>query len=138
MYVIWYARGRGCGELCGKVLARCSLLFADDTVLLAGNAKDIKRSLQCLQTWYERWSVEANVERSAVMHMRIRGMGRCSDSFSIDKDEIPLVPTCKYLVCVVDEFLDCSSMVEHRVKLDHRHWVWLWRCRESVGEVSGI
>ena len=35
-----------------------SLLFADDTVLLAENAEDMKRSLQCLQSWCEKRSIE--------------------------------------------------------------------------------
>ena len=34
---------------------------------------------------------------------------RCSDTFNIGEDEIPFVSTYKYLGCVVDEFLDCSS-----------------------------
>ena len=48
----------------------------------------------------------------------------------------------KYLGCVVDEFLDCSSMVEHRVKLGSRAlgaWLGAWlrqRC-ETVVEVNG-
>ena len=49
-----------------------------------------------------------------------------------------MVSTYKYLGCVVDEFLECSSMVEHRVQLGSQALsTWLRRCRESVGEVSG-
>ena len=32
-------------------------------------------------------------------------------------DEIPWVSSYKYLGCVIDEFLECFRMVEHRVKL---------------------
>ena len=39
-----------------------SLLFVDDTVKLAESAEDMKRSLQCLQSWCEKWFVEINVE----------------------------------------------------------------------------
>ena len=53
-----------------------SLLFADDTVLLAENAEDMRRSLQCLQFWCEEWSVEINVEKSAMMHMRKKRVDR--------------------------------------------------------------
>ena len=75
-----------------------SLLFADDTALLAGNAEDMKRSPQCLQAWHEGWSVKANVEKSAVMHMRKGGwIDVLTLSTNINKDEIPLVPTYKYL-----------------------------------------
>ncbi len=42
-----------------------SLLFADNTVMLAESAEDMRKSLQCLQTWCEEWSVEINVEKTA-------------------------------------------------------------------------
>ena len=43
-----------------------SLLFADDTMLLAESAKDMRRSLQCLQSWCEEWCMEINGEKSAI------------------------------------------------------------------------
>ena len=50
----------------------------------------------------------------------------------------PRVSSYKYLRCVIDEFLDCSKMVEHQVKLGSQALgTWLWRCRESVGELNG-
>ena len=65
-------------------------------------------------------------------------MDRCSVTFEIGVDEIPWVCSYKYLGCVVDEFLDCSSMVEHQVKLgSHALGAWLQWCRESGGEVNG-
>ena len=47
-----------------------------------------------------------------------------------------MIITIKYLVCVVDEFLDCSSMVEHRVKLGSRALgAWLrQRCETGRSE----
>ena len=128
-------KSRDCGILCGGRMVS-SLLFADDTALLAENAEDMKRSLQCLQAWCEKWFVEINAEKSAMMHMRKRGADGCSDTFNIGENEIPFVSTYKYLGCVVDEFLDCSSMVEHRVKLGSQALgAWLQRCRELVGDV---
>ena len=63
-----------------------SLLFADDTALLAENAEDMKRSLQCLQAWCEKWSVEIKAEKSAMRHMRKRGADGCSDTLNIGED----------------------------------------------------
>ena len=48
---------RDCQFRCGGMLVS-SLLFADGTVLLAESAENMKRSLQCLQSWCEKWSVE--------------------------------------------------------------------------------
>ena len=61
-----------------------------------------------------------------------------SNTFKIGMDGIPWVSSYKYLGCVVDEFLDCSNMVEHRVKLGSQALgAWLQRCRKTVGEVNG-
>ena len=66
-------------------------LFADDTVFLAESAEDMRSSLQCLQSWCEEWSVEINVEKSAMMHMRKKRVNRCAATFKIGVDEIPWV-----------------------------------------------
>ena len=59
---------------------------------LAENAEDMRRSLQCLQSWCsEEWSVEINVEKSAMMHMRKKRVDRCAATFKIDMDVIPWV-----------------------------------------------
>ena len=55
-----------------------SLLFADDTVLLAESAEDMRKSLQCLQSWCEEWSVRINVEKSAMMHEEEESGQMCS------------------------------------------------------------
>ena len=56
------------------------MLFADDTVLLAEKAVDMKRNLQCLQSWCEERSVEINVEKSVMMHMRKRRVRKQIDA----------------------------------------------------------
>ena len=66
-------KDRECGVVCGEIMVP-SLLFADDTALLAESADDMRKSLQCLQSWCEKWSVEINVEKSVVMHMRKEGL----------------------------------------------------------------
>ena len=53
---------RECGVVCGEIMVP-GLLFADDTVLLAESADDMRKSLQCLQRWCEKWSVEINVKK---------------------------------------------------------------------------
>ena len=66
-----------------------SVLIADDTVLLAKSAEDMRRSLQYLQPWCEEFSMEINGEKSALMHMRYRRVHRCAATFKTSRDEIP-------------------------------------------------
>ena len=54
----------------------------------------------------EEWSVEINVEKSAMIHMRKKRVDRCAAAFNIDMDEIPWVSSYKYLGYVIDESLD--------------------------------
>ena len=78
-----------------------SVLFADDTVLLAESAEDMRRSPQYLQHWCEEWSMEINGEKSALMHMRNRRVDRCAAIFKTSRDEIPWVSSYAYLGCVL-------------------------------------
>ena len=50
------------------------------------------------------------MEKSAVMHMRKRGINKCTDQFRIGDKVLPWVSTCKYLGCLVDDRLNCSDM----------------------------
>ena len=68
--------------------------------------------------------MEINVEKSAMMHMRKKRVDRCAATVQIGMNEIPWVSSYKYLGCVIDEFLDCSEMVEHRVKLGSQAYVY--------------
>ena len=49
------------------------LLYADDAVILAEDEKLLKRGLEVLMEWCNEWSMEVNVEKSGVMHMRRKG-----------------------------------------------------------------
>ena len=66
-------------------------------------------------TWF---SVEINVEKSAVM--RKKGINKCADQFRIGDEVLPWVSIYRYLGCLVDDSLNCSNMVEHRVKMGSR------------------
>ena len=50
-----------------------ALLHADDTVILAEDEKLMRRGLEVLMEWCDEWSLEVNVEKSGIMHMRRKG-----------------------------------------------------------------
>ena len=71
------------------------------------------------------------------MHMRKRRVDRYSVSLEWMKSP-GFAPISIWVVWYIDEFLDCSSVVEHRVKLGSQSLgAGLQRCRESGGEVNG-
>ena len=85
----------------------------------------------------KKWSVEINVEKSAVIHMRKRGIKKCVDQFRIGGEGLPWVSTYKYLGCLVDDSLNDSNNMPHRVEMGSQVLgAWLRRCHESVGEVN--
>ena len=50
------------------------LLYADDTVILAEDEKSMKHGLDTLVEWCKEWSVEVNVEKCRIMHVRRKGV----------------------------------------------------------------
>ena len=54
------------------------------------------------------------------MHMRKSGINKCVDQFRIGDEVLPWVSTYKYLGRLVDDSLNGSNMVEHRVEMGSR------------------
>ena len=50
-----------------------ALLHADDTVILAEDEQLMRGGLEVQMEWCDEWSVEVNVEKSGIMHMRRKG-----------------------------------------------------------------
>ena len=88
--------------------------------------------------WCKEWSVEVNVEKSGVMHMRRKGVKRTVERFYVGGKEIGVVEEYKYLGSVVNEYLTNVRMVEERGRAGVKALSdWFRRCRASVGEVKG-
>ena len=85
-------------------------------MLFADNEEGMRVSLEVLSEWCKQWSVEVNVEKCGVMHMRTRGVKRPGENFYVDSKEIEVVEEYKYLGCVINEQLGNRRMVEERAK----------------------
>ena len=60
-------KSASCGIQCaGEIIP--GLLFADDTVLLALDESEIKKSLEVPVEWCKEWGVKINVSKSGIMH----------------------------------------------------------------------
>ena len=130
-------KAAGAGVVCrGRLIT--ALLYADDAVLFADNEEGMRVSLEALSGWCKQWSVEVNVEKCGVMHMRRRGVKRTGEKFYVESKEIKVVEEYKYLGCVINEQLGSRRMVEERAKAGARALSeWLRKCRVAVGEVRG-
>ena len=73
--------------------------------LLAENEEQVKRGLKALEECCKEWTVEVNVEKTGVMHMRRRGVGRTGETFFVNDEIIEVVEEYKYLGCMVNDQL---------------------------------
>ena len=130
-------KAAGVGVECrGRLIT--ALLYADDAVLVAEDEGQMRVSLGVLSEWCKQWSVEVNVDKCGVMHMRRRGVKRTGEKFYVDSKRIEVVEEYKYLGCVISEQLGTRRMVEERAKAGARALSeWLRKCRAVVGELRG-
>ena len=90
------------------------LLYADDAVILAEDRKLMRQGLEVLMEWRDEWSVELNGKKSAVMHMKRKGVKRTVERFYVGGKEIGVAEEYKYLGRVANEYLINVRMVEER------------------------
>ena len=95
-------------------------MYADAAVIFAEDEKYMKHGLDTLAEWCKKWSVEVNVEKCGVMHVKRKGVKRTEEKFDVGGEEIAVVQEYKYLGCVVDEHLQGTRRVEERGKAGAR------------------
>jgi hypothetical protein len=89
----------------------CCLLYADDLVLFAENEKDLKKLLECLYLWCNKWRVKVNITKSNVLHFR-HSKKKCSEvDFSLGEQKIEYASSYKYLGIILDEHLTFSKAI---------------------------
>ena len=100
------------GVKCGGLLIPV-LLYADAAVIFAEDKKLVRFGLNVLAECCSDWSVEVNVDKCGIMHMK-RKEDRMERKFYVGDEEISLVEEYKYLGCVVDEHVECRRMEDDR------------------------
>ena len=87
-----------CGvQCCGDMVQ--SLLFTDDTLLVASDKEELEKSLDVVVKWCEDWGVKINVGKSGIMHIRKKMVERCEMEYKVDGAVVPMVSSYKYLGC---------------------------------------
>ena len=72
----------------------CSLLYADELVLLSENENDLQNMFTILSTWCSRWGMKHNKNKSKIMH--IQQMGGQYTDFNFSCGNTSLDKTDKY------------------------------------------
>lgn len=72
------------------------ILYADDTVILANNSKDLQKNLQLFENYCETWKLTVNVSKTKVMVFGSRG-NTFQNQFKWKNEIIEVVVSYKYL-----------------------------------------
>jgi hypothetical protein len=80
------------------------LLYANDDVLLAENAYDLKYTSDHLSDWCSNNLMIVNCEKSNIIHFRINSMQRSDHVFRTNSNVLEYVHSYKYLGIVLNEF----------------------------------
>ena len=96
-------------------------LFADDTssYVIESNAAKLEEKLQLrmhnICTWFSKWLLSVNTEKSAIMVFRSRRMLPVCVQVFIDKNIIPQVSSHRHLGLILHECLSWDCHIDHVV-----------------------
>ena len=88
------------------------LAYADDLALLAENEGDLQKLLDVLYKWCTKWRLSINVDKTKVMHFRIKGTEKTEFPFNINHVGLEIVESYKYLGILLEEHLDFTRTAE--------------------------
>ena len=106
--------------------------------ILAEGEEELRRGLGVVEEWCNEWAMKVNVYKCGVMHIRRNVVKRTTSLFSVGGERVKVVESYKYLGCIVNEHMDCREMVRERATAGKGALSsWLWKCRMSMGKMSG-
>ena len=47
-----------------------TLLYADETVILAENCEELQKLINIIHSWCAKWNMEVNIEKTKTVHYR--------------------------------------------------------------------
>ena len=93
------------------------LLFADDVVLLADNTELLKRSLEILSGWSDRWAMEIGSSKCFCILATNASQGALEGTvWSVTEGEIPVVSAYRYLGVNLDSNLSVETIIKDRAE----------------------
>ena len=87
-------------------IRRPCLLYADDIALIAESETDLQNMLTILHNWCKKWRMRVNINKSKIVHYRIKSQERTKVDFSFGNGKLEVTEKYKYLGLVLNEFLN--------------------------------
>ena len=91
-----------------------TLLYADDTIILANTAQGLQNAMHDLDVYCTNWKLEVNVEKTKVMIFRKR-ITSCNSVFTLNGQSVDVVNEFKYLG-VLFSYNGLFKLCKQRVK----------------------
>ena len=105
-------------ETNGTIL--CTLLYADDIILIAKTEAELQSLLLALEEWCNLWQLYVNVTKTKIMHFRNPRKKISTFKFILNGQELEKVSCYKYLGSYLNEHMNTeihSDYMEESVKL---------------------
>ena len=92
-----------------------TLLYADDTILMADSAIKLQEMLDAFHEYCQKWKLKVNIQKSKIMVFS-RGANNQNSSFKIDKTDLEVVEEFSYLCCIFQKSYSFKSNVNYLIK----------------------
>ena len=116
-------KGKGLGvRVLGRVI--CGLWYADDIVLLARSAEELREMMSCVDEYCFKWRCAANAKKSGVMVVMPPGVTQPEEGqFMLGGDVVPVVLKYKYLGVWFNNLWTWDDHIEYVLLRAERGWV---------------
>ena len=112
------------------------LLYADDIILLASSAGELKNMLKTVYKWCIRWRLKVNSSKTKIMHFRSKKRPLTEETFYYGEQKLDIVPSYKYLGAIFDEhitFEECAKTLSKAAGRKLGHLFVMNRKLEGIG-----
>ena len=86
------------------------LIYADDLVCIAENAKDLQSLINIVNLWCKKFRIEANLSKTEIMHVRKPSVQQSKFQFRFGTKLIKYCKSYKYLGLAIDQHLNFEKM----------------------------
>ena len=112
------------------------LLYADDIILLATSANELKNMLKTVYNWCSKWRLKVNSTKTKIMHFRNKKKPLTEHVFKYGEETLEVVHVYKYLGAIFDEHLtfeECAKTLAKAASRKLGHMFVLNRKLEGIG-----